>query len=241
MKPVIKSRPGGRLSKQISAYFKSYVRAGSQEDHYVCIFRALKHMLEIGTVLYPGCHRHITPSFFFPSVYYVDCDDKVAGLYSDEKALMLVDQYKEYATAPNINFSCKRYTDKLGRPNSFDLLISLSAGIVSEPCGKYIKPDGYLFVNDSHSDAKVAYLDHRFELIGVYDEITKAFVDDSHVLSEHFHTIGGEKITREMVNESIEKPRSRRSFKLKAESMFYLFQRKSPDSPGFSMDHMNII
>lgn len=34
-------------------------------------------------VLYPGCHRHLTPLFFFPDITFVDVDSKIGGLYDN--------------------------------------------------------------------------------------------------------------------------------------------------------------
>lgn len=226
-----KTRPARRLSPQLSAYFRSYAKKEGSEDSHVRIFRALKGKTKARTVLYPGCHRHITPSFFFPNVHYVDSDSKVSNLYTDPKTLTFVKDHKEYPEDPDIKFSCKDFTSKIAKPKSVDLLISLSAGIISKPCGQYVKPGGYLFVNDSHSDARTVYLDSRFKLVSVYDESRDFFDDDPDALTKYFHTKDGKEITRKMILEGIKNPRAKRLLQLTAEKGFYLFQRTKCHRP----------
>lgn len=225
---TLKSRPKGRLSKQFSAYFRSYVRGDAVEDDHVPLFRALQAELTIKKILYPGCHRHITPSLFFSDVHYVDADKRVAGLYSDPKALAYIKQHKTYPEPSNIKFSCKDFTTELGLESSVDLLISLSAGIVSRPCCHYLKLGGHLLVNDSHYDARTTFLNKQFKLVAVFNDVTKSFDQDAKVLAEHFHTRDGKPITVAMAEESLVKPRGKRSFKLKVESRFYLFKKVKP-------------
>ena len=52
-------------------------------------------------------------------------------------------------------------------PESFDLLISLYAGFISEACGHLLRVGGILLVNSSDGDAALAALDERFELKAV--------------------------------------------------------------------------
>ena len=50
-------------------------------------------------------------------------------------------------------------------PASFDLLISLYSGPVSDHCRTYLAPDGLLLANTSHGDASLAALDPAFQLV----------------------------------------------------------------------------
>ena len=60
------------------------------------------------------------------------------------------------------------YTAPLPEPDqSFDLLVSLYAGFVSEHCTKYLRVGGTLLVNPSHGDAAMASIDRRYDLTGV--------------------------------------------------------------------------
>ena len=58
--------------------------------------------------------------------------------------------------------------DELGLADeSFDLLASLYAGLVSEYCTRYLRVGGTLLVNSSHGDAAMASIDSRYRLAGV--------------------------------------------------------------------------
>lgn len=60
------------------------------------------------------------------------------------------------------------YSTDLGLADeSFDLLVSLYAGFITECCTRYLRVGGALLVNPSHGDAAMASIDDRFELSGV--------------------------------------------------------------------------
>ena len=52
-------------------------------------------------------------------------------------------------------------------PESFDTLVSLYAGFVSEHCTQYLRVGGTLLVGPSHGDAAMASIDPRYQLSGV--------------------------------------------------------------------------
>jgi len=67
-----------------------------------------------------------------------------------------------------VRFIHDNYTNDLDlAEESFDLLVSLYAGFISEHCTRYIRPGGFLLVNPSHGDAAMASLDGRYRLRGV--------------------------------------------------------------------------
>ena len=217
-----KARKG---SAELTAYFKTY--KGGLGDIHIPVFRALKKFTAARKVLYPGCHRHITASLFFESVVYVDNYVKIRGTFSDEKVLDFVKENKEYTENPDITFKCKNFESDFGeKPGSFDLLMSLSAGIVSTSCGDYVKKRGYFLASDAHFDARMTYIDPRFELLAVYNNEKGDFDVSDDAKKGHFTTTLGKAMTKEMVQESIDKPKAKRSFKLQKETLFYLFQRK---------------
>ena len=109
--------------------------------------------------------------------------------------------------------------------SSFDLMISACAGIVTNPCCKYVKTGGYFLVSDSHFDARTTFLRQEFGLEAVYDMKTGRFLTSEADLSGHFHTTEGIPISKTQVEESIVKAKARRSFKLQKESMYYLFRK----------------
>jgi hypothetical protein len=228
-------------STPLRQFKQSYLKRGTQDVH-INIFQSVHD--EFGPferVLYPGCHRHISASVVFPSVVYVDSDRKVTPVYDDSATDEWIAAKKTYTSPTNKELYCGNYESLPSSKfpiESFDLLISLSAGVVSTPCGKYVKKQGYLLVNDSHSDARVAFLDPRFKLVAAWDEEKRTFRSDDEELQQHFHLkfkdgVPPTPMSRVMVNESVRVgTKSMRSFRLQKEGMFYLFRREDADTNG---------
>ena len=211
-------------SSELNAYFKTY-KQGINDFHWP-IFRELNKIVNPSRVLYPGCHRHVTASLIFSDVIYIDTYKKIAACFSDPKILEWVDSNKEYGDETKLKFLCKNFVRDFGENvNSFDLVMSLSAGIVTTSCAKYLKKSGYFFVSDAHYDARMLYLNPDFKLTHVWDSSTSNFDSSKETLKGHFTTKDGGKITKAMVQESIKKPKAKRSFKLEKDSLFYLFQK----------------
>ena len=146
-------------------YYKN--RSFEQED----VFRAILDKYNISSALYPGCFVHITPSFTFPKVIYVDNDGKAKKFFSNKLLVKeMIDSRKQYNDESNFEFIGQDYNKPLSlKEQSFDLLISHYAGIISQPCKKYLKRGGLLLANNSHADAGIAYLDSDFKLIATIE------------------------------------------------------------------------
>ena len=133
------------------------------------LFAAVAGAVDVDTVLYPGSYVDIAPSFIWPSVTYIDVDRRAERFFADEGGVseLLV----EHGVDPDhhaVRFVHADYTDDLDLADcSFDLLVSLYAGFVSEHCTRYLRPGGFLLVNPSHGDAAMASLNSRFRLRGV--------------------------------------------------------------------------
>lgn len=116
-------------------------------------------------VLYPGSYVDIAPSFVFPRVTYVDVDDRALRFFADRDGIA---EIMEGRNTSGIDFLHSDYTDQLPYADeSFDLLVSLYAGFVSEACTDFLRVGGTLLVNPSHGDAAMASIDPRYRLIGV--------------------------------------------------------------------------
>ena len=204
-------------------------------------------------VLYPGCHRHLTASLYFPLVVYVDCDAKVADTFSSDT--QAVDYYVQESKVcdrdhrHDFKFFCSDYTTldsivEIASPkNPFDLLLSMSAGQVQGSCSKYVKRGGHLLVSDAHADARAAFVARDvdgkkvWKLIAVYNSDRKVFDDSAPTVKKcflveprkgkgHSEESKPSLITPEQVEESIKVGSvSKRSFKMAFEPMFYLFQK----------------
>jgi len=133
------------------------------------LFDALAAWRSFERVLYPGGFIHVTASFVFPSVTYIDNDHGAARFFSRPgNVRSFVDRNKAYTENTELRFHNANYERGFDEPDdSFDLLISLYAGFVSEPCRRYLKVGGILVANNSHGDAGLAYINPEYRLIAV--------------------------------------------------------------------------
>ena len=133
------------------------------------LFRAVAEAVDVATVLYPGSYVDLAPSFVWPSVTYVDIDQRAGKFFGDEGGVtqLLVEHDADPATH-RVRFIRADYTDPLDLEHAeFDLLISLYAGFVSEACTRHLRVGGTLLVNPSHGDAAMASIDERYRLTAV--------------------------------------------------------------------------
>lgn len=133
------------------------------------LFQRIDEKYDIQRVLYPGSYVHITPSFFFPDVVYVDSDKKAKKFFDNQKLLQdFVYRRKNYLQKTKVTFHFADYRNSIDEiEESFDLLISQYAGFVGQHCKRYLKKGGLLLANNSHGDAGVAALDDGYRLIAV--------------------------------------------------------------------------
>lgn len=230
--------------QQLSLYKKSYKGGGSQ-DSLLDVFKAARQLTNANKVLYPGCHRHLTAALVFPEVIFVDCDAKVGPLYApkEEAVVQYVEEHKLYTEESRYEFHCCNvtHTSKVAsvlKDLKCDLLISLNAGAISEPCTRFVPKDGFLLVNDGHSDARAAFISGNWNLFGYWDEEASEFQTEQSKLDRCFQvkmtdkTQGGgatttQPITKAQVEESMQVGTvKKRSFKLLFEPMFFLFQKR---------------
>jgi hypothetical protein len=149
--------------KALEAYKKYYI---DREYEQVDLFHLLKERFGISNAIYPGSYVQISPSFVFPHVVYIDSDKNAVRLFADESFKKIVIEHKTYPEDPQIIFHGADYQKLIDAYRSkFDLLISQYAGFISGVCKPYLKPEGYLLVNNSHGDAGMASLDEDYKLI----------------------------------------------------------------------------
>jgi SAM-dependent methyltransferase len=162
-------------------------------------------------VLYPGSSVHVTPSFFFQHVVYVDRSEFSRDFFAQRQAVLdAVNAHKTYRQQPFIRFVEQDFTSDLPVPEgSFDVLLALYAGGISKACARYLKPGGLLLSNDHHGDARDAAGLPGFELQAVVQERRgKVLFQDGDL--ERYAPPGGS-----------ERPRHRRLTK----ADYYLFRR----------------
>ncbi|CAF3715139.1 unnamed protein product [Rotaria sp. Silwood1] len=133
------------------------------------LFKLLINEYEIRSALYAGSYIDLSPSLEIECVTYVDNDRRAIKFFADVDAVAkVIESEISYFSRPNIQFIGSDYSKPLPmEDNSVDLLISLYAGFIWEPCHRYLKPGGYFLVNNSHGDAGIASLDERLQLVAV--------------------------------------------------------------------------
>ena len=168
------------------------------------LFSLLSKNYDINNALYPGSFVHITPSFFIPEVVYIDSDKNAKRFFEDSEFLTkFIIKNKSYKNSPSYRFFYQDYSLPIDIPNAyFDLLISQWAGPVSQSCKKYLKPNGFLIVNNSHADAGIAYLDNDYQLISVINLINGKYIFSEKDLDTYFKPKSPKNVTIESLNQS---------------------------------------
>lgn len=133
------------------------------------LFQTIAEIYPIKRVLYAGSFIHITSSFVFPDVVYVDNDKQAKKFFGEAETLNFINQMKVYPQDAQVQFIFQDYRESLNeKQGSFDLLISQYAGFVGQFCKMYLKKGGWLLANNSHGDAGMAAIDEDYQLTGVF-------------------------------------------------------------------------
>lgn len=119
-------------------------------------------------VLYPGSFVDVAASAAYPDVTYVDLDQRTPRFFEDTDGVANIIESMGGPREHVVEFLHADYRDELPLDvESFDLLVSLYAGFVSEHCTRYLRVGGTLLVGPSHGDAAMASIDSRYQLTGV--------------------------------------------------------------------------
>lgn len=133
------------------------------------LFEIIADRFNVQRALYPGSFVHITPSFIFPDVVYVDNDKQAKRFFGNPEILKFVAGRKVYPQEAKVTFYFADFRDSFDEPSeTFDLLISQYAGFVGQHCKPYLKTGGFLLANDSHGDAGLAAIDDDYQLKAVF-------------------------------------------------------------------------
>ena len=121
------------MSKSIlNLYQKHFV---DKQFERLDLFRILNESFAIRRVLYPGSFVHVTPSFVFADVVYVDTDRRAKPFFEAAEVRDFVAQHKQYSQEAKMTFHATDYREDLPEAEqSFDLLISQYAGFVGQAC-----------------------------------------------------------------------------------------------------------
>jgi hypothetical protein len=186
------------------------------------LFKLLKDKFDIKTIVYPGSYIDITPSFFFPSAYYIDTDKKAKKFFENENSILnYLKKNKIYKEDIKIKYYPKDYRLNFQDTiTSSDLLISLYAGFISKYCKNLLKKNGLLLANNSHGDASMAKLDNDFEFYGVINYRNKKYYLSNDELDEYFIPKKDIIVTKELLE------KTNRGIGYKKPANYYLFIKK---------------
>jgi hypothetical protein len=167
------------------------------------LFAAVRAAIDVRTVLYPGSYVDLAPSFVFDSVTYVDIDKRAHRFFADTNGVNEIVVAHNGAADPDITFIHADYTADLDLPlESFDLLVSLYGGFVSEHCTQHLRVGGTLLVNPSHGDVAMASIDPRYELAGVITSRDGGYLISATDLDTHLIPKKPQHITIDLLHET---------------------------------------
>src|SRR5690606_26396792 len=106
--------------------------------------RLMRKALPIKSVLYPCCSFHITPSFFFDTVYYVDKSNAVADFFADQKTIKGIIEPQQEVSNPYWRFFQLDVEQSLSEIPEVDLVIALYGGDVLRHVFAKAKEKGYV-------------------------------------------------------------------------------------------------
>jgi len=136
--------------KSIDLYNKLYLDINFERAG---LFEVVRNKYKCFTAIYPGCSVHITPSFYFQHVVYVDISQASRDFFNHTQSILdFVNTNKIYKQPAYVQFLENDYTGQLPlRENNYDLLIALYAEGITQSCKKYVKPGGIILTNNHHN------------------------------------------------------------------------------------------
>lgn len=175
------------------------------------------------SVLYPGSFVDLAPSFVFDSVTYVDNDRRAARFFADTVGVdEIISTHRGNPGKAVWRFIPVDYRTELDvADRSVGLLVSLSAGFVSEHCTRYLRPGGWLLVNPSHGDAAMASIDLRYRLAAVINARSGRYTVTERDLDSYMIPKRPVEITAELVHET------RRGIAYTKSPFAYLFRHEN--------------
>lgn len=133
------------------------------------LFKLIKDEFNPETVIYPGCSLHVTPSFYFQHVVYIDKSHQSAEFFGYTNDVSdLISQSKNYKESSYWKFLSKDFQLNLGlKEGSYDLLISIFSGKLIPYCEKYVKENGLVLTNNLFSDNESVKERDDWKLVGL--------------------------------------------------------------------------
>ena len=181
------------MRRPVNAYEQLYRQMSFERAG---LFRLVRDLVTVHCVLYPGSSVHITPSFFFSNVCYVDHAEKANRFFSDSDLVNdIINKYKEYNQDTRWRFINANFQNNLSvLEGTFDLIISLFSGRQIEYTSPYLRRGGYVLTSDEFSDHTYLMGNQHFELQFTIQAAAGHYVvknDDGHVRSRSSKLHGG--------------------------------------------------
>jgi hypothetical protein len=126
------------------------------------LFKLVRKLLPIRSVFYPCCAYHITPSFFFETVYYVDKSDVVADFFADEQTVNKIIESRREVAKSRWKFFQLDIAHSLNEIPEVDLVIALNGGDVLKNAFEKAKKEGYVLTSSEFSGEGFIKGDARF-------------------------------------------------------------------------------
>ena len=214
------------VKNPLDTFRTNYLNGPGCSDVLWPVFSGVRDQFHVQRALYPGSYLHITPSLFFPHVCYVDSLAGFTDAFASPDLRRYVAGHRDYPETPDLRCYQQDYRTLTSEPEaSFDLLISLNAGLISQACKHFLTPDSLLLVNDEHYDARRAFVDPDYLLIAVFVGENLSMENSESTLAAYFRTARGAPLTPEMVESDAHRPPSRARFKPIKSAPIYLFRR----------------
>ncbi len=185
------------------------------------LFKLIQEHFSCVEVLYPGCSYHITPSFYFPHLVYVDQSHAAATFFADHAAVLeVINRHKTYKRSPFIQFIGQNYGEPLPlKQESFDLLLALYAGAIVQPCTPYLKRGGLLLTNNHQADAQHAAAHPDLTFVAAIEYRAGAYILNT-TPQASFNTGRGRKSKPRAMEQTS------RGLLYRESATYYLFQRR---------------
>ena len=202
-----------RPTDALPTYLRDF-RESRHNDDLIAVFRAVRDLIGVQRVVYPGSYVHLTPSLVFPSVCYVDSVKGFGAALQSEDLAPWLDAHKEYPEPVEftaIETAYNRIPSSLHA--GFGLMISLNAGAISQECKPLLSPGAHLLANDGHYDAARAHVDADYTLVAALSA-DGAYETSEEALRGYFVSKQGQPLTREMLAENEQRSPSKARYKM---------------------------
>jgi hypothetical protein len=206
------------MSKSALDLYRKYFQ--ERQFERLDLFEIIADQFNVQRALYPGSFVHITPSFVFPDMVYVDNDKQAKQFFSKPEIFKFIADRKLYPQEAKVTFYFADYRTGFDEPlQTFDLLISQYAGFVGHHCKPYLKTGGFLLANNSHGDAGLAAIDNDYQLMAVFPVRNGKHRISEKNLDEYFVPKSRIQITKEYLE------KLQRGIGYKKTAGVYLFQK----------------